>query len=561
MSILLPGMPQLSDPLDRGLVGEWRFDRDHGLFVPDYTRYGHAAAIENTVRREATQYGPALRLQDDISNWTWVKIDAADHLEPTAELTLEALFIPDRIDAGGKIFSHQRDDDGWLLYQVNDDWRFYVGDGNTTYLAGYGAYIVAQELAHVVAVFKGGEFQRVYHNGEQVAEQNTTAASISYSFASATDIYLGRDSDFVAGAEVPAGLLLMARIYNRALSATEVRRRYEIVRARAGGTAYLLPIQYLEVATAGGDVTITPTSVSVVATKVDPAVVLGSLTIAPAADSVVVTGIDPEVALGSVAITPTATSAVASVVDPEVALGSLTVTPTAVSGVATTVDPMTVLGSVAVSPDSISAVTAGVDPAVDLGSVVVTPAVVSGVVTTVDPTVTTGDLIVVPTESSVVTGAADPVVVLGSVSVSPSSISAIASGMDPAVVLGSIVVTVAPSALVAGGVAPTVVLGGISISPTPTVAIVSGVDPAVVLGSVGIAPEAISAIAVSVNPDVYMSSMSYTPTAVFLVVRSHGPTVAIVDVVEIPISDEIVGAVSADAIIFDYVADEMVADL
>ena len=57
-----------TDPLDRGLVGEWRFDRDTGLVVPDYS--GNANTGEITPGNGgwvSTEYGPAYKFDGAAS--------------------------------------------------------------------------------------------------------------------------------------------------------------------------------------------------------------------------------------------------------------------------------------------------------------------------------------------------------------------------------------------------------------------------------------------------------------------------------------------------------------
>lgn len=206
---------QRTDPLDRGLVGEWRFDPATGLVVPDYSGYGlHSSAVTGAPPPTwvGTRYGPGL--QCVAANSQSVTIDDAPVLNLTT-LTVEWFgLIGNGIVNTGLISKR-----GAVI-----DWTLHLRHNSTIRASTVGGFITTAgtwsdgDFHHVVVVFNGAN-SFIYVDGNEEVSGNAGAIT-----PTADPVAIGR----VANAQYLEGVLLLARIYNRVPSAAEAQARYEL---------------------------------------------------------------------------------------------------------------------------------------------------------------------------------------------------------------------------------------------------------------------------------------------------------------------------------------------
>lgn len=284
-----------------------------------------------------------------------------------------------------------------------------------------------------------------------------------------------------------------------------------------------------------GDVTVTPTAVSAIASVVAPTVLFSSVTITPSALNAVASSIPPTFIYDDITWIPPPLNALASSVDPTVTeiWASINITPVAVNALASSVTPVVIVGSISITPATVNAVASSIDPTVDegVGDVTVTPAAVNAIASVVDPIVQFGSVNVTPSALNAIASSVDPTVVAGSQSITPDALNALASVFDPTVIRGSINIT--PSALnaVAAVLAPTIIYSSINIIPAIVSAIASVVDPTVDEGAVDVdvTPAAVNAVFSAFAPTIT------TGAAVYILIRvmqAGGLTISLEDAIK-----------------------------
>lgn len=222
------------DPLDRGLVGEWRFDRDTGLFLPDYSGNDHNGTAQNNPPWIVTPYGMAMDFQNASSHH--VEASSVSWPSTGGPVTVELFTrVDDLTHAGGGFGMGDSYPGDTNRFQANITWSdgnlywdygSFVGNGRiSTSLSGY------QDIwVHIILVSQGngGSYKAIYLDGVLKAED--TGASDGPDIALST-LRIGRadSSMFSAYYEGPMALF---RIYDRLLSAAEIAKRYEIVMRR-----------------------------------------------------------------------------------------------------------------------------------------------------------------------------------------------------------------------------------------------------------------------------------------------------------------------------------------
>jgi len=257
----------------------------------------------------------------------------------------------------------------------------------------------------------------------------------------------------------------------------------------------------------GGDfcasVSVTPTAIAAIASKVDPTVIAGGGSIVVTAIVSAVAGRNnPSIKLGSLILSRTI-EAVTSRNNPSVRLGSIVLSRT-ISAVAGTVNPTIRYGSLTLT-DIIEAVAGRNNPTIRLGSLNISRTI-SAIGSTVDPTIPGLGIIVTPAAISAVAGRVDPSVKLGSLTIS-DIIEAVAGRANPTVRLGSLTVSDVIEAI-GGRNNPSVRMGSLVISDIIE-SVTGKLDPSVKLGALVITPAAIYAVTSTVDPTVIAGEASY----------------------------------------------------
>jgi hypothetical protein len=198
------------------LIGAWGFDEANGTTTADASGQNNTGTLNGPTRDAAGRFGGALSF-DGVNDW--VTVADANVLDLTTGMTIEAWVRPTAIGALWRsvVLKEQPNN---LIYAL------YAGDGVgrpamdvfTTADIGFSGTTATPLNAwtHLAATYDGTT-QRLYVNGTQVATRATTG-SIR---ASTGALRIGGNSSW--NDEWFAGLIDEVRLYNRALSATEIQ--------------------------------------------------------------------------------------------------------------------------------------------------------------------------------------------------------------------------------------------------------------------------------------------------------------------------------------------------
>jgi len=209
----LPATPVRSAPT--GLVAAYGFNEGLGTWLNDASGNGNDGAIAGATWTASGKFGGALSF-DGINDW--VTITDSDSLDLTNGMTLEAWVKPTSSAAWRSVIL--KETTGGLAYSAyshNDRNRpaGYVHIGGSDVSAAGTASLPLNSWSHLAVTYNGSVL-RIYVNGAQKASRSVGGALT----ASAGPLRLGGNSVW---GEYFAGLIDEIRIYNRALSATEIQ--------------------------------------------------------------------------------------------------------------------------------------------------------------------------------------------------------------------------------------------------------------------------------------------------------------------------------------------------
>ncbi|HWO07476.1 MAG TPA: LamG domain-containing protein [Candidatus Paceibacterota bacterium] len=220
-------------PNNLGLVGYWSFNEGTGTVATDFSGNGNHGTLQNSPpwisgkRGYALDFGgasdrivvpatSALRPPNSITVATWVKI---------SDTTTDNQHVIGYADGGG---GYQLVLDSTFFGCSASSIGFWVSEGGDN-CASYTFSNFSPSLwNHVVATFDG-ETILLYLNGVQVASDGGPSGSISYS--GNTTFCIGQRSSGTAACAQSGtnfgGSLDEVRVYNRALSPSEVTKLYQ----------------------------------------------------------------------------------------------------------------------------------------------------------------------------------------------------------------------------------------------------------------------------------------------------------------------------------------------
>jgi PKD repeat protein len=197
------------------LVAAYGFAEATGTSVRDSSGKGNAGTISGATWTTAGKYGSAL-LFNGTSNWVTIQDSAS--LDLTSGMTLEAWAYPTETMSGWRtlITKQQADGASYYLYANSDINRPANGvfTGTEDILNGTAA-LPANTWTHLAATYDGN-YQRLYVNGVLASSRPQTGAIV----ASSDALRIGGNSIW---GEYFRGVIDEVRIYNRALSATEIK--------------------------------------------------------------------------------------------------------------------------------------------------------------------------------------------------------------------------------------------------------------------------------------------------------------------------------------------------
>jgi hypothetical protein len=198
------------------LVGAWGFDETTGTTAADASGQSNTGTITGATHSAAGKFGGALSF-NGTSNW--VTVPDANSLDLTTGMTLEAWVQPTALGSLWRTVI-LKEQPGNLIYAL------YAGDGLarpasdvfTTADRGFSgtSALTVNTWTHLAATYDGTT-QRLFVNGVQVATRATTGAIR----ASTGVLRIGGNNIWTN--EWFAGLIDEVRIYNKALTATEIQ--------------------------------------------------------------------------------------------------------------------------------------------------------------------------------------------------------------------------------------------------------------------------------------------------------------------------------------------------
>ena len=198
-----------------GLVGAWAFGEGSGTTSADTSGNNNTATIQGASWSTAGRFGNALSFNGSGSI---VQVASSASLNLTSAMTLSAWVNPAAAQSGWRTIM-QRQVDAYFLNASNDTGALRPSGGgtfggSTQFVTGTTANPV-NAWTHVAMTYDSTTV-RLYVNGTQVATRAQTGTIQS----SSTPLWIGGNQPY---GEFFNGLLDEVRVYNRALSQTEIQ--------------------------------------------------------------------------------------------------------------------------------------------------------------------------------------------------------------------------------------------------------------------------------------------------------------------------------------------------
>jgi len=212
-----PSVPE--DTMTRGLVGYWSFDEGSGSTAYDASGNGNDGTLIHDPKWTQGKSGSALQFDgtDD-----YVDCGNDESLNITDAITIEAWIKPTTWASYRYPVSKKKDTTGYSL-QTGDvstsglQFRIYIG--GAAYLAETNILPPLNQYSHIIGTYDGSRV-RIYMNGIEQTIGRDVIGSIDITTNPLTiGCYSSGTCHF-------NGIIDEVRIYNRALSAEEVRYHY-----------------------------------------------------------------------------------------------------------------------------------------------------------------------------------------------------------------------------------------------------------------------------------------------------------------------------------------------
>ena len=220
-----PSVPE--DTMTRGLVGYWSFDEGSGSTAYDASGNGNDGTLIHDPKWTQGKSGSALQF-DGVDDY--VDCGNDESLNITDAITVEAWV---KWSAGvNKAIMDKRDEHyanggkGWMLRGDSNGIDFAFGNGSDNYWRNNIGTISINEFYHIaVTLYISGTIgtTKIYINGKEVDSCNHTIVA---------DLDISNNHSLIIGSywntnqSIFNGSIDEVRIYNRALSAEEVRYHY-----------------------------------------------------------------------------------------------------------------------------------------------------------------------------------------------------------------------------------------------------------------------------------------------------------------------------------------------
>jgi hypothetical protein len=207
--------PPPPPPPPSGLVAAWGFNEGAGMSVADASGKGHVGTVSSTSWSTSGKFGGALSFNGSSS---WVTVADANDLDLSSALTLEAWVRPSVLGSGWRtvVFKERSGGMVYSLYANQSAGRpvgqVWLGaEQNAVGSAG----LALNAWSHLASTYDGSML-RLYVNGVLVS-----SSAVSGSMAASSGVL--RIGGNGVWPEWFAGLIDEVRVYNRALSASEIQ--------------------------------------------------------------------------------------------------------------------------------------------------------------------------------------------------------------------------------------------------------------------------------------------------------------------------------------------------
>lgn len=228
--------PFMQDPLDRGLVGDWR-DPVTGLELPDYSGYGLHGEITGA-DWIASRFGPVLSFNGSSDHVDCGTNDVLDGLSDA--ITIEAL-----VQLGAATTAHIACKEYDIFFRAagaSPQLQLGLDISGVKYAKSVNDALVVSTWHHVAGTYRSGDSViQLWIDGSEpsYSQQDSTGGG---TIATNTDpILIARRKDgYYFGGDIG-----YVRMYNRALSAAEIQASYQRCLARASAMKRTWMIPYL----------------------------------------------------------------------------------------------------------------------------------------------------------------------------------------------------------------------------------------------------------------------------------------------------------------------------
>lgn len=211
--------PASPPPAGQGPVAVYSFEENAGTIIADASGQGNHGVLREAVRVQGGHTGKGIRF-DGINDW--ITVNDSPSLDLFGGYTLEAWVKPLTHGFGNILTKEQAGGSVYGLYSSEDaDLPAGVLNNGTVYGSLTGKSILPlNQWTHLIATYNGA-YQRLYVNGVQVAVRAQTGAIKQSNGA----LRIGGNSIW---GEYFNGYIDDIRLYNRALSATEIAKDFTI---------------------------------------------------------------------------------------------------------------------------------------------------------------------------------------------------------------------------------------------------------------------------------------------------------------------------------------------
>lgn len=219
-----------NDFLTKGLAGYWKLDETSGN-ASDNSGNDTTLTNVSTTAYTSAKFGNGIE-PDGSADYLYAADNTA--LSITGSLTLAAWIEPDDITGTENIIAKwDGANESYRLTKEGANIRMYI-DADANYQATTGSPLAANTLAHIAGVYDSTKRTvQIYINGQEAASATTGTIPASIGDDGGR-FHLGAEDSTTTAANFFDGHIDEARVYSRALSASEIKALYEWTPGPAG---------------------------------------------------------------------------------------------------------------------------------------------------------------------------------------------------------------------------------------------------------------------------------------------------------------------------------------